>query len=82
MHREEASVVIIKNAIRCNLCGGEIESRTVNEFVTCRCGACAVDGGHAYLRRCAANADCYTELSVTVPEPSEKTLKKVAEKLC
>lgn len=42
---------IIKNAIRCNRCGDEIESTSVHQFVTCGCGTCSVDGGHEYLRR-------------------------------
>lgn len=35
---------IIKSAIRCNLCGDEIESKNRHDFVTCSCGACSVDG--------------------------------------
>ena len=62
---------IIKNAIRCNLCGEEIESRHVHDFVTCRCGACSVDGGHEYLRRCFRTRDCYTDISVTEPDDKE-----------
>ena len=42
---------IIKNAIRCNICGDEIESTTHHDFVTCKCGACSIDGGHEYLKR-------------------------------
>ena len=55
---------IIKNAIRCNLCGDEIESTGRHDFVWCKCGACAVDGGHDYLRRCFKEKDCYTDISV------------------
>ena len=44
--------MIIRNAIRCNICGDEIESKHRHDFVTCKCGACSVDGGHDYLRRC------------------------------
>ena len=58
---------IIRNAIRCNLCGDEIESDSRHAYVQCSCGACAVDGGHDYLRRCFKSRDCYTELSVTEP---------------
>lgn len=43
---------IIRNAIRCRKCGDIIESETVHDFWVCSCGACAVDGGHDYLRRC------------------------------
>ena len=42
---------ILRNAIRCKLCGDEIESRSRHEMRWCRCGAVAVDGGHEYLRR-------------------------------
>ena len=55
---------ILKNAIRCNLCGDEIESTDRHDYVTCSCGACAVDGGHDYLLRSFKDKDCYIELSV------------------
>ena len=55
---------IVKNAIRCNICGDEIESKHCHDFRTCRCGACSVDGGKEYLRRPYAQEGCFTELSV------------------
>ena len=57
---------IIKNAIQCKLCGEVIESKHVHEFVQCKCGACAVDGGHDYLRRCFRDKDCYIDLSESI----------------
>ena len=48
---------IIRNAIQCKRCGDIIESKHVHDFVTCKCGACSVDGGHDYLRRCFAEKD-------------------------
>ena len=42
---------IKENKIRCKQCGEIIESKTVHDYVTCKCGACSVDGGHEYLRR-------------------------------
>ena len=53
---------IIRNAIRCRKCGDIIESKTVHDFKFCGCGACAVDGGHDYLRRCG-NLEDWEELS-------------------
>ena len=53
---------IIRNAIRCRKCGDIIESETVHDFRACSCGACAVDGGHDYLRRCGTLED-WEELS-------------------
>ena len=58
---------IIKNIIQCKLCGDIIESTDRHQYVTCQCGACAVDGGHEYLRRSFKDKDCYTDLSITVP---------------
>ena len=51
---------IIRNAIRCNLCGDEIESKHRHDFVFCSCRACFADGGSEYLRR---GGESYTELS-------------------
>lgn len=57
-------VVILKNRIRCKLCGDVIESKHVHNFVTCSCGACSVDGGQDYLRRCG-NHDDWEDLTET-----------------
>ena len=56
---------IIRNAIQCKLCGDVIESTHAHDYVECRCKACAVDGGHDYLRRTFKEAGCYIELSET-----------------
>ena len=62
---------IIKNAIRCNLCGDIIESINRHDYITCSCGACAVDGGRDYLRRTFREKGCFTELSVVEEEENE-----------
>lgn len=59
---------IIKNAIRCNICGDEIESTTRHDYVTCSCGACSVDGGHDYLRRGFKDKDYFTDISIVEHE--------------
>lgn len=56
--------MIIKNAIRCNICGDEIESKYRHDYVQCKCRACAVDGGHDYLRRCAKDESCFIDISI------------------
>lgn len=55
---------IIKNAIQCRLCGDIIESTYRNQYVSCKCGTCAVDGGLDYLRRSYKTAGCFIELSI------------------
>lgn len=59
--------MIIKNSIKCNYCEDIIESNHVHDYVRCKCGKVAVDGGKEYLRRAYVKyaIDDYTELSVT-----------------
>lgn len=66
--------MIIKNAIKCKICGDIIESTSVHDFKTCSCGACSVDGGHDYLRRCAKSRDVFIDLSEVSPEEPEKSV--------
>ena len=42
---------IIRNRIMCRKCSDIIESEHKHDFKICSCGACAIDGGHDYLRR-------------------------------
>jgi hypothetical protein len=64
---------ITKNAIQCKLCKDIIESKSRHDFVKCKCGACAVDGGHDYLRRSFKDENCYIDLSETINiVPGEK----------
>ena len=63
LKREAIIMKIIKNAIQCRKCGDVIESKHVHDFVSCSCGAVAVDGGLDYLRRCG-NKEDIIELSI------------------
>lgn len=36
--------------LKCNKCGDIIESKSLHDFVPCKCGAIFVDGGAEYLR--------------------------------
>lgn len=55
---------LIKNAIKCNICGDIIESTHRHDFVECSCKACFVDGGTEYQRIGFKVKDCFTDLSV------------------
>lgn len=54
---------IIHNRIKCLKCGDIIKSEYRHDYKTCSCGACAVDGGHDYLRR-YESLDDWQEMSV------------------
>lgn len=54
---------IVKNAARCLKCGEHVESVRRHDFVTCLCGAVAVDGGKDYLKR-SGNPEDIVDLSV------------------
>ena len=64
-------MAIIRNAIQCKKCGDIIESVSAHDFKTCSCGACSVDGGHYYLRRCAISMDDFIDLSEVQEDPDE-----------
>ena len=66
--------MIIKNAIKCKKCGEVIESVSLHDFKICPCGACAVDGGHEYLRRSAPSLDDFIDLSVVELDESAAKL--------
>ncbi len=53
---------ITVNKIRCKKCGDIIESKSVHDFRSCKCGFVAVDGGHNYLRR-VGNLEDWEDLS-------------------
>lgn len=54
---------LVRNAVRCKLCGDVIESTHRHDFKRCSCGAVAVDGGLDYARRCFNTPDDFEELS-------------------
>jgi hypothetical protein len=62
---------ILRNRARCTLCGDVVESRHRHDFRSCGCGAVAVDGGRAYLRRCGEPANL-EEMSEFAPEDNSK----------
>lgn len=63
---------IIKNSIRCKKCGDVIVSESRHDYKRCKCGSCAVDGGHDYLRR-VGDHNSWEDISVVeevVVQPS------------
>lgn len=63
---------ILTNAVKCNSCEEIIVSKYTHDFVWCKCGKIAVDGGRDYRKRCG-DLDGYTELSVVEEIESEES---------
>lgn len=59
--------IILSNQVRCDKCGDDPYSATRHDYKSCKCGAIAVDGGQAYLRR-VGDIHGYTELSIEIPK--------------
>jgi hypothetical protein len=56
--------MILKNSKRCNHCNDEIESKHRHDFVTCKCGKIAVDGGKDYGRTMFTELSDFTDTSI------------------
>lgn len=63
--------MIIHNRAKCKLCGETIESQSVHDFVSCKCGEIFVDGGKEYLRWGAKNFNNLIDLSETEKDDEE-----------
>jgi hypothetical protein len=77
MKGENMRKKIIRNAAKCLKCNDIIESKHVHDFVTCRCGAISVDGGHDYLKRSFTPGSKYEDLTIMedpdiIRNPEEK----------
>jgi len=59
---------IIRNRIACLECLDVIESIHVHDFVWCRCGCVAVDGGRDYLKRVGSPWQDLSECELNYPE--------------
>ena len=74
----ERKTKILKNSIRCKVCGEVLVSKTTHDFEPCKCfresgGAkgCYCDGGNSYLRF-GGNPEEYENLSITRPYTEEE----------
>lgn len=63
---------LLVNKAQCSLCNDIIESKTVHNFVCCKCGAIFVDGGKDYARRGFTNSpDEIIDLSIYEKDEDE-----------
>jgi len=54
---------IIKNRAYCKKCSIEVESKSVHDFRSCKCGSLSVDGGRDYLHR-LGDPNTYIDTSI------------------
>ena len=59
------------NQVKCLKCGEIIRSKNRHDYVTCSCGAIAVDGGSWYLSR-SGDLNNYEELSIMYEDIGDK----------
>ena len=71
-------MAILLNEAKCTKCGDVITSKHRHDYVKCKCGSIAVDGGMSYLRR-SGDINNYEDRSIVVSEPDMKKLLEVAE---
>lgn len=55
---------LVRNSATCGSCGDLIDSIHRHDYVSCGCGAIAVDGGLEYLRRSYRTPDLLIETSI------------------
>jgi hypothetical protein len=56
--------MILRNSIKCNHCNDEIESKHRHDFVRCKCGKVAVDGGLDYGKTMFTSLSDFTNTSI------------------
>ena len=66
--------MILQNAAVCKKCGDDVWSIHRHDYRVCHCGAIAVDGGTAYLRR-VGDLDVFEDRSIVVPDEMKEELK-------
>ena len=63
---------IVRNSAQCRVCQDNIESKSVHDFVSCKCGAIAVDGGREYIHW-VGDLDMFIDTSYIVYEAEPET---------
>lgn len=69
--KREMGKRLLRNSAICNHCKDEIESKHCHDYVSCKCGRIAVDGGKDYTRRAFQADGDYTDTSVYAEEGSD-----------
>jgi hypothetical protein len=70
--------MIVQNAVICNKCDDFIFSKHRHDYVECKCGAIAVDGGQEYLRR-VGDMSAASDYSWSIPDELYRACGEAAE---
>ena len=70
--------MILSNQVRCLKCDDTPFSAHRHDYKQCKCGAIAVDGGLAYIRR-VGDLKAYEDMSISLPEEACQKAIFVAE---
>lgn len=73
--------IILENKARCLKCGDVIESMYCHDYVECKCGEIAVDGGRVYLKRTFSRHG-YEDLSLVLHEWEESDFNSEPDDSC
>lgn len=65
--------MIIRNSALCLECHTEVISQHRHDFVRCKCGAVAVDGGQAYLKRSIIPGKQFKDTSIVTEEENDES---------
>ena len=71
--------MIVSNRVLCLKCKDLIFSASRHDFKYCNCGAVAVDGGQAYLRRVFQDRADFKDLSICLPKNVVEECKKAVD---
>lgn len=72
---------LIKNMAECLTCGDVIQSTHRHDFVMCKCGDIAVDGGNDYTRRVYETWARWRDLSIYRPCGDKRCPEMVEENI-
>lgn len=70
--------MIVQNAVICHKCDDFIFSKHRHDYVECKCGAIAVDGGQEYLRR-VGDMSAASDYSWSIPDELYRACGEAAE---
>jgi hypothetical protein len=61
-----------RNKVRCKFCGDIIESKSLHDFVRCKCGKISVDGGQDYAKFSFPAGMKFADCVEVIREPVDK----------